>query len=94
MTQPVSKIRRTSCWGGLLLALSLAPAWAQSRFPDAPIKFFLTASIDERAKRRLAELEAQDSDTVSFEELKEQIRLRDQPLHTVYQFAASSGYKK
>jgi cytidylate kinase len=47
-------------------------------FPDAPIKFFLTASIDERAKRRLAELEAQDSDTVSFEELKEQIRLRDE----------------
>jgi cytidylate kinase len=47
-------------------------------FPDAPIKFFLTASIDERAKRRLAELEAQDSDTISFEELKEQIRIRDE----------------
>jgi cytidylate kinase len=47
-------------------------------FPDAAIKFFLTASIDERAKRRLAELEAQDSDTISFEDLKEQIRLRDE----------------
>jgi len=47
-------------------------------FPDAPIKFFLTASIEERAKRRLAELEAQDSDTISFDELKEQIRLRDE----------------
>ena len=46
-------------------------------FPDATIKFFLTASIDERAKRRLAELEAQDGDTPSFEELREQIRLRD-----------------
>jgi cytidylate kinase len=46
-------------------------------FPDASIKFFLTASIDERAKRRLSELEAQDGDTPSFEELREQIRLRD-----------------
>lgn len=47
-------------------------------FPDAAIKFFLTASIDERAKRRLAELEAQDGDTISFQELREQIRLRDE----------------
>jgi cytidylate kinase len=47
-------------------------------FPDAAIKFFLTASIDERAKRRMAELEAQDSDTISFEELKAQIRQRDE----------------
>jgi cytidylate kinase len=46
-------------------------------FPDASIKFFLTASIDERVKRRLAELEAQDGDTPTFEELREQIRLRD-----------------
>lgn len=47
-------------------------------FPDATVKFFLTASIDERAKRRLAELEAQDGDTISFEELREQIRIRDE----------------
>ncbi len=47
-------------------------------FPDASIKFFLTASIDERAKRRLSELEAQDGDTPSFEELREQIRVRDE----------------
>jgi cytidylate kinase len=47
-------------------------------FPDASIKFFMTASIEERAKRRLAELEAQDSDTIPFEDLKEQIRLRDE----------------
>jgi cytidylate kinase len=47
-------------------------------FPDASIKFFLTASIDERVKRRLAELEAQDSEPISFEELREQIRLRDE----------------
>ncbi len=47
-------------------------------FPDADLKFFLTASIDERAKRRLDELEAQGGDTPSFEELREQIRLRDE----------------
>ena len=47
-------------------------------FPDADIKFFLTAGIDERAMRRLAELEAQGGDTPSFEEMREQIRLRDE----------------
>ena len=70
---------------GLQRSLGLqAPSILEGRdigtviFPDAAIKFFLTASIDERAKRRLAELEAQDSDTISFEDLKEQIRLRDE----------------
>jgi len=47
-------------------------------FPDADVKFFLTASIDERARRRLDELEAQGGDTPSFEELREQIRRRDE----------------
>lgn len=46
-------------------------------FPDAQVKFFLTADLDERAKRRLSELEAQGVDTPSFEELREQIRMRD-----------------
>lgn len=46
-------------------------------FPDADVKFFLTASIDERAKRRLAELEAKGEDSPSFEEVKSQIVLRD-----------------
>lgn len=47
-------------------------------FPDADIKFFLTASVDERAKRRLAELEALGADAPSYEELKQQILTRDQ----------------
>jgi len=47
-------------------------------FPDANIKFFLTAGIDERAKRRLSELEGQGADAPSFEELREQIRFRDE----------------
>ena len=47
-------------------------------FPDADLKFFLTADIDARAKRRLDELEAQGGDIPSFEELREQIRTRDE----------------
>lgn len=47
-------------------------------FPDADVKFFLTASVEERAKRRLIELEASGADAPSFEELKQQIAERDQ----------------
>lgn len=46
-------------------------------FPDADVKFFLTASVEERAKRRLAELEATGTDAPSFEEIKNQIAQRD-----------------
>jgi cytidylate kinase len=46
-------------------------------FPDADVKFFLTASVDERAKRRLAELELAGNDVPSFEEVKRQISERD-----------------
>jgi cytidylate kinase len=46
-------------------------------FPDADVKFFLTADVDERAKRRLAELEAAGADAPSFEDLKRQIAERD-----------------
>lgn len=46
-------------------------------FPDADVKFFLTASVEERAKRRLIELEAAGADAPSFEELRRQIEERD-----------------
>ena len=46
-------------------------------FPDADVKFFLTASVEERAKRRLAEMEATGMDAPSFDELKRQIMERD-----------------
>jgi cytidylate kinase len=46
-------------------------------FPDADLKFFLTASVEERAKRRLSELEATGLDVPSFEEVKKQIGERD-----------------
>lgn len=47
-------------------------------FPDADVKFFLSASVDERAKRRLIELEAAGADAPSYEEVKRQIAERDQ----------------
>ncbi|MGK5087182.1 (d)CMP kinase [Bdellovibrionota bacterium FG-2] len=46
-------------------------------FPDADVKFFLTASVEERAKRRLQELETIGKDAPSFEEVKQQIEQRD-----------------
>jgi len=47
-------------------------------FPDADVKFFLTASLDERAKRRLIELETVGVDVPSFEEVKSLIPKRDE----------------
>jgi cytidylate kinase len=46
-------------------------------FPDADIKFFLSAQVDERVKRRLIELEGAGADTPSFEEVKKQMLERD-----------------
>jgi cytidylate kinase len=45
--------------------------------PNAEAKIFLSASIDERARRRYLELQAKGQET-DFEELKEEIRLRDE----------------
>ncbi len=46
-------------------------------FPDAELKIFLTATINERAKRRKKELEAMGHGTIDFEQLKNEIKLRD-----------------
>jgi cytidylate kinase len=46
-------------------------------FPDAGAKFFLTASDDERARRRQAELEAIGGEVPSFERTLQDIRERD-----------------
>ena len=46
-------------------------------FPEANLKIFLTASIDERANRRKLELEAKGYKDIHFNELKEQIEKRD-----------------
>ncbi|NBG88758.1 (d)CMP kinase [Isachenkonia alkalipeptolytica] len=46
--------------------------------PEADLKVFLTASVDERARRRFEELLETDEETsISFEEVKENILLRD-----------------
>ena len=46
-------------------------------FPDSELKIFLTATIDERARRRKLELEAKGFGEINFEELKNEIRKRD-----------------
>jgi len=46
-------------------------------FPDAPIKIFLTASAEERARRRYLQLKAKGDD-VNLASLLDEIRLRDE----------------
>ncbi len=44
-------------------------------FPDTPFKFYLDASVDERAKRRL--LDSKNKEKLSFEKIKKDIIKRD-----------------
>ncbi|MCF4969938.1 bifunctional pantoate--beta-alanine ligase/(d)CMP kinase [Nostoc sp. CMAA1605] len=46
-------------------------------FPDAEIKIFLTASVSERARRRLQDFQKQGQPTVSLEQLEKDIAERD-----------------
>lgn len=46
-------------------------------FPDADLKFYINASVEERAKRRFAEQKAQSIDT-TLEQVEQEIRERDQ----------------
>ncbi|MCC5940091.1 MAG: (d)CMP kinase [Balneolaceae bacterium] len=46
-------------------------------FPDAELKFFMTASIKERAKRRLKEMQETDA-SITLKDVEENIRQRDQ----------------
>ncbi len=46
-------------------------------FPDAELKIFLTASIDERAKRRKSDKQSKDSQEIDLHTLKELIKKRD-----------------
>ncbi|NET31099.1 MAG: bifunctional pantoate--beta-alanine ligase/(d)CMP kinase [Cyanothece sp. SIO1E1] len=47
-------------------------------FPDAELKIFLTASVQERAQRRQQDLKAQGQPEINFEDLEQSIRDRDQ----------------
>ena len=46
-------------------------------FPDAELKIFLTASVQERARRRQQDLKDQEFDSVSLEQLERDIQQRD-----------------
>lgn len=46
-------------------------------FPDADVKFFMTASIDERAKRRMKEYKAKNID-IALEDVKRNLMNRDE----------------
>jgi len=46
-------------------------------FPHAELKIFLTASIDERAKRRKSDQNSKDSQEIDLHKLKELIKKRD-----------------
>ncbi len=47
-------------------------------FPDAELKIFLTASVQERARRRLLELKETDRANISLAQLEQDIALRDE----------------
>lgn len=47
-------------------------------FPNADVKIYLDASLDERAKRRVKQNEELGIKNISFEEIKEDIRKRDE----------------
>ncbi len=46
-------------------------------FPDADFKFFLTASLNERAKRRFLEMKYKKYDDISLKKIKEDLKWRD-----------------
>lgn len=46
-------------------------------FPDADIKFFLTADKEVRAKRRYEELKAKQNENINFEDILENLKHRD-----------------
>jgi pantoate ligase / CMP/dCMP kinase len=46
-------------------------------FPDAELKIFLVASVEERAKRRLKDLENQGYKDINLQELEREIQQRD-----------------
>jgi pantoate ligase / CMP/dCMP kinase len=47
-------------------------------FPDAQLKIFLTASVTERAKRRLQDLQNQGRHDINFQQLAQDIQQRDE----------------
>jgi len=46
--------------------------------PDAKVKVFLTASLDERARRRFIEMEQKGATSATYEEVRQDIAERDE----------------
>ena len=46
-------------------------------FPDATLKVFLTATVDERARRRVEQLRREQGDEVAFEDVRSEVEQRD-----------------
>ncbi|MDJ0600039.1 MAG: bifunctional pantoate--beta-alanine ligase/(d)CMP kinase [Crocosphaera sp.] len=46
-------------------------------FPDADVKIFLTASVEERARRRLVDFQSQGEDNINIQQLEQDIEQRD-----------------
>ncbi|MEQ9089576.1 MAG: (d)CMP kinase [Balneola sp.] len=70
----INKLMRTEVETGVYIADGRDLGTAV--FPDAELKFFMVADLHERAKRRLAEMEAQGLDA-SLEEIKSNLDARD-----------------
>lgn len=70
----INKLMRTEVETGVYIADGRDLGTAV--FPDAELKFFMVADLNERAKRRLAEMEAQGLDA-SLEEIKSNLDARD-----------------
>ena len=46
-------------------------------FPSAEVKFYVTADVEVRAKRRYEEMRAKAYENISYEEIKQNIEERD-----------------
>lgn len=46
--------------------------------PNANYKFFVTASVEERARRRYKELLLKNADNITYEQILEEIKKRDE----------------
>jgi pantoate ligase / CMP/dCMP kinase len=70
----VKQQQRWGCKGGIVVE---GRDIGTNVFPDAELKIFLTASIQERARRRQQDLKDQEQPSVSLEQLERDIQQRD-----------------
>jgi len=78
--QPVVRralVKQQQSWGGQGGIVAEGRDLGTHVFPDAELKIFLTASVQERARRRQKDLEQQGFEQVSLAELEQDIQQRD-----------------